>query len=240
MLALLLEKGDLEEGTRILIQKFIKPGDVFVDVGANIGMHTVAAARALEGKGKVIAFEPYSLVENLLCKTLYLNGLSDLVEVHRVAVSNKTGIEGLYLGNTCGHNSLYRLNENFDDAQNIVDVQLDTLDNLLVKENHINLMKIDVEGAELDVIEGSSSIISKNPDIAIIVEFGPSHILRVGLNINQWMSTFEELGMECRVINAITGSLEIWSPELLEGVESVNLFFARPGSSVWSRLEKCH
>src|SRR5262245_42998765 len=76
VLSCLLETGELERGTRILIQKYLMPGNVFIDVGANVGMHTLAAARAMQGQGKIIAFEPFEPTMRMLEKSIWMNGFS--------------------------------------------------------------------------------------------------------------------------------------------------------------------
>ncbi len=110
------------------------------------------------------------------------------------------------------------------------------LDGVIASGQRIDLMKIDAEGAELEVIEGGASLITNNPDIALIVEFGPSHLRRTGRTPNQWFRSFSQLGLDHRVINGESGTLEKWSLDALEQVESVNLFFALPESTVWDRL----
>jgi hypothetical protein len=80
-------------------------------------------------------------------------------------------------------------------------------------------------------------LITTNPDIALIVEFGPSHLRRVGHTPRQWLDSFTHFGFDYRAINPDTGVLEEWSIGALEQVESINLFFARPGSTAWTRIQ---
>lgn len=237
LISVLLETGDLEAGTRILIQKFLKPADCFVDVGANIGMHTLAAAKVMNGQGKIIAFEPFTATKNLLERSIWMNGYASLVEVHEAAVSNKTGTSTLYLGETSGHHSLFSLGGNAKADAKQVDVKLVRIDDVVASSQRIDLLKIDAEGAELGVIESALSTIKQNDDIAIIVEFGPSHLRRTDIQPAHWLDVFKQLGMEYRVINSLTGALEIWEVTDLIACESVNLFFSRVNSSAWARLQ---
>jgi hypothetical protein len=64
LLATLIDTGDLERGTRLLIQSLLRPGDVFIDVGANIGMHTLAAGHAMAASGTIIANPPAACWRN--------------------------------------------------------------------------------------------------------------------------------------------------------------------------------
>ncbi|HHW4678544.1 MAG TPA: FkbM family methyltransferase [Xylella sp.] len=236
LLSCLLETGELERGTRVLIQKYLRPGDVYVDVGANVGMHTLAAARAMQGQGKIIAFEPFEPTMRMLEKSIWMNGFSSMAEIHQAAVSNTIGHQQLFIGATSGHHSLFALESSPNNAQGPVEVPLVRLDGVITSGQRIDLMKIDAEGAELEVIRGGASLITSNPDIALIVEFGPSHLRRTGRTPSQWFKSFSQLGLDYRVINNESGALEKWSLDALEQVESINLFFALPESTAWGRL----
>ena len=236
LLSCLLDTGELERGTRVLIQKYLRPGDVYVDVGANVGMHTLAAARAMQGDGKIIAFEPFQPTMRMLEKSIWMNGFSSITEIHQAAVSNIIGRQKLFIGATSGHHSLFELESSPNNSKDPVEVPLVRLDGTITSGQRVDLIKIDVEGAELEVIEGGASLIKVNPDIALIVEFGPSHLRRNGHTPTQWFNAFSQLGLKYRVINNESGELEKSSLDELEKVESVNIFFAFPGSSAWGRL----
>ena len=237
VLACLLDTGELERGTRLLLQKLLKPGDVFIDVGANLGLHTIAAARAMHGRGRIVAFEPYEPTKRLLEKSVWMNGFSGMVEIHQAAVSSRAGHHRLFLGVTSGHHSLFPLSVPSGTKERPVDVPLVTLDGILAANSVVNLIKIDVEGAELEVLKGAESVITRNDEIALIVEFGPSHLRRTSQTAQDWLSQFQTLGLIHRVINADTGLLETWPIEKLEKVESVNLLMARPEAQVWHKAE---
>lgn len=237
LISVLMETGDLEIGTRLLIQNFLKPGECFIDVGANIGMHTLAAAHVMKGQGKIVAFEPFAPTKKLLQRSIWMNGFASLVEVHEAAVSNESGSSVLYLGETSGHHSLFSLDGNEATHAKQVEVKLLRLDDVIPSNLKIDLLKIDAEGAELDVIQSALSTIKRNNDIAIIVEFGPSHLRRTGIQPIYWLSVFENLGMEYRVINSLTGKLEVWEIADLISCESANLLFSRIGSSAWARFK---
>ncbi len=236
LIATLLESGELEPGTRLLIQKLLNPGDTYVDVGANIGMHVLAAARTMQGQGKIFAFEPFEPTQRMLEKTVWMNGFSDITEIHQAAAFNVEGTQRLYLGATSGHHSLYELENSAPSPLSSVEVPLVRLDSIIPSDQKVDLLKIDAEGAELEVLEGGSSLIANNEDITLIMEFGTSHLDRTNHQLDQWLATFDRLGLTYRVINPYSGTLEMWSREQLEGVESVNLFLAREGSKAWGRL----
>ncbi len=236
LLATLVDAGELdaEVGTRLLIQKLLRPGETFVDIGANIGMHTLAAAAAMQARGRVIAFEPHPMTHDLLRKSLVLNGFAGMTDTHQVAASNRSGRLPLHLGATCGHHSLYPF-EDADQTATTIDVPLARIDDMIDASTSVDLIKIDVEGAELDVIEGAAATIGRNADVGIIVEFGHSHVRRTGRSTGAWLGVLQKFGLEFRAIEPTSGSLLEWTPEQLEAVDSVNLLFARPASQVWVR-----
>lgn len=236
LIACLLD-GELERGTRLLIQHFLKPGDTFVDIGANIGLHTLAAARTMRGQGRIFAFEPFEPVQRLLTKTMWLNGFSEMTEIHQAGVFNSAGQRELFLGPTCGHHSLLKLTGPENVCSASVIVPLVRLDEVIPDSTVVSLIKIDAEGAELEILESARSIIKNNHDIALIVEFGFSHLIRAGHSTQEWLSEFASLGLIYQAINVDTGRLEKWSPDQLEQVNSINLFFAHADSRVWTRME---
>lgn len=225
LLAELLEAGELEPGTRLLIERILHPGMVFVDVGANIGMHTVAAGRALRGSGKIVAFEPFPRTFGLLRDTLWLNGLDSICELHAAAVSDRAGEKTLFLGKTSGHHSLFPLGDAAGDGE--VAVKLVTLDDIVGSAARVDVIKIDVEGAELDVIHGARQLLAANREVVIIVEFGPSHLERTGGSVAQWLAEFAALGFAYRVIDPYTGELGDLPVAALAAAESVNLYMYR-------------
>lgn len=237
LVATLVETGDLEPGTRQLIQRLLGPGDTFVDVGANVGMHTLAAARAMNGQGMVVALEPHPQTSKLLAQSIWMNGFSHVVQIHAVAAAGSSGERNLYMGMTSGHHSLFPLET--VDAVDLpaVKVRAVTVDQIFPKNGVATLIKIDAEGAELEVLKGALSVLKRSPDIGIIAEFGGSHLQRTGTGAQAWLNEFTQLGFEYRAVQGDTGSLREISVEELNTTASINLFFARPKSPLWQKAE---
>lgn len=235
LIAMLAESGEPEPGTRHLIQRLLRPGDTFVDVGANIGIHTLAAALAMGGKGRIVAFEPYIPTAKLLEKTVALNGVNPLVKVHRTAVTSKKEVRKLYLGRTCGHHSLYPLASADSLDGEFVEVSATTIDDALARTRSVNLIKIDAEGAEIEVLEGASKLLARSADVGIIVEFGPTHLARTRMTAKTWLHHFVRLGFAHRIVEPSSGALQEIPFEALEKVKTANLFFAREHSPMWAK-----
>ena len=138
-----------------------QPGEVLVDIGANVGMYTIWAAKT---RGvRVFAFEPESQNYSLLNKNIVLNGLSDPVVAYCLALSDETAVSRLYLSEFRAGGSCHSFGEKVDHrlearesqfAQGCVSTTLDRLvaDGVVPVPNHI---KLDVDGIEHRVINGS-------------------------------------------------------------------------------------
>lgn len=178
-------RGEYEPETTAAIRRLVRAGDVVLDVGANAGYHScLAAARGAH----VHAFEPTPALVRLLCRTRDLNGFGDRLIVNPAAVSAEDGEAVLHLspqpGNT-GLSSLLPLAHlSAGETLRVPAVRLDTY----CSEHHIariRLLKLDVEGAELDVLAGATRVLTEIRPDAIICEIGgfehgcrPSDVLR--------------------------------------------------------------
>ena len=237
LIAALVESGELEPGTRHLIQRILSPGDVFIDVGANIGMHTLAAAQAMRGHGRVIAFEPYPPTARLLEQTVWMNGFTPVIDIHCVAATDDQRDRTLYLGATSGHHSLFPLDESFATDNASVKVQATTIDQITANVQVATLIKIDAEGAELEVLAGAAALVKRSKDVGIIAEFGNSHLKRTSGTAQEWLAHFSKLGFLCQGIHPDTGVLADISVDELNKVASITLFFARLNSTIWEKAK---
>ncbi len=144
-----------------IYEKFyqFKEGDVVIDVGAYVGMFTVKASLSV-GKGKVIAIEPAS--SNL--KYLKKNTVNlDNVTIVPVAVSSSKGIGTLVLSSASPCHSLVQNNKGVKET-----VKLDTLDNIVARlDIKPDFIKIDAEGAELEILKGAVNTLKTDVKLAI-------------------------------------------------------------------------
>ncbi len=231
MLANATSKG-LEPGTGDALRRLVQPGMVVADVGANIGLLTLILAWATGPGGKVIAFEPEAVPRSNLEKMKYLNGLS-WVEVRDQAVGQAPGRLTFHVSDIIGHSSLYALPE--AEEARTVEVEVVRLDDVAPK-GRMDVVKIDVEGAELDVLAGMRGVIAKNPDLAIVAEFGPEHLKRVGQTPAQWFKAFADAGFKPYLIDEATGAAEPTGAKAAAKVVSANIAFVRAGGDAEKRL----
>lgn len=133
------------------IRQILRPGDTFLDVGANIGYFTLLGSKLVGKQGKVISFEPAPPNAARLKENVMLNR-ADNVLIHECAVSDKPGT--VRIGRSFGGGSAtitMRVKETTGETWEVPAVQLDQI---LAQERDIRLVKIDTEGAELLVLKG--------------------------------------------------------------------------------------
>lgn len=164
---LLFYRSGLEKYETQLFKKLVKKGMTVVDIGANIGYYALLAARSVGDKGRVFAFEPEPNNYNLLERNIALNRYSNIVAVQK-AVSNKTGKAPLFVNRQTGAHGLLPGRKDIV-GTNMVDIV--SLDKYFKgKENPIDIIKIDVEGAELAVLRGMPNILRNNDNLIIFTE----------------------------------------------------------------------
>ena len=136
---------------RTLLDRLLRPGDIFVDVGANIGHLALVAAARVGPTGRVIACEPHPRTFRYLTKNVALNGMS-WVECENVALGAREG--QAVLADTVR-----------DDQNAITDtgvsVRMATLDALVGALDNVSVLKLDVEGYEREVLDGGGRTLSR-------------------------------------------------------------------------------
>jgi FkbM family methyltransferase len=162
--------GDYEVAVQNAFVSLLREGDVFYDIGANVGFFSVLAGRLVGQAGAVHAFEPVPANASMVERNAQLNHLGN-IEVFRVAVSNQTGKSELYLADHAGGAALKSAGVPPDLAGVIV-VDTSSIDDHvnLRRMRPPNVVKIDVEGAELEVLHGM---------LEVLQEWSPKIILEV-------------------------------------------------------------
>lgn len=166
----------------------LRPGEIFVDVGANIGAFSILAASL--GNVECIAFEPASETFPLLLENIELNRYASLIEAKRMAVGAAPG--ELLL--TSSLDSLNHIASVHDGDANFERVPVTTLDAAL-GSSRASVIKIDVEGYETPVIEGAAKTLASEECHAVIVEMNGSGG-RYGLDDNALDGMLRKKGFE--------------------------------------------
>src|SRR5215218_977811 len=163
-----------------------KDGGIVVDVGAHHGRYTLIAAKRIGPKGKVIAIEADPKNFDMLNKNIKLNELSENVTLNYAASSNKSKVKLSIPEKKSGHTIYSSIISSRAYTVKFIEVNANTLDNLLhengISIEEVNWIKLDVEGAELEVLKGATSVLSKSKDIALLIEI---HNIEDGKNLYQ-------------------------------------------------------
>jgi FkbM family methyltransferase len=152
------EYGEYSEGEVELFRRWLRPGDVALDVGANFGSHTVPMAQFVGPAGFVHAFEPQRILFQILCGNVALNEL-DNVRALPVAVGRAAGRIRVPPLDYRGTNNFGGLALGRDYAAYREEVGLVTLDHLGLKA--ARFIKVDVEGMELEVLMGAAATLAR-------------------------------------------------------------------------------
>jgi FkbM family methyltransferase len=176
------------------IQEVLRPGDVFVDVGANIGWYTVIGAREVGPRGRVYAFEPDPEAFELLQRNVRANGLHNVV-LEQKAVSDAPGTLKLFIaGENKGDHRIYQPE---GESRPSVEVEAVTLDEYFKDPAaSVDCIKVDTQGAELVILKGSRGLIQRSESIAMVYEFAPFALKGLGGTGSEMLEIFRALGLQ--------------------------------------------
>lgn len=158
-----------------------KPGSVVIDIGAHIGLFSVIASQITGTTGKVYAFEPAPSTFELLQKTIFINRSEPVIETYQRAVGSAPGKITFFVSDGKADNSNSLVNYKSDRPLHSIDVEVTSVD-AFVREKNINrldFIKIDVEGAEYDTLQGAAETL-RNLRPTCIVAIHPEPIQAKG------------------------------------------------------------
>tara|TARA_B100000242_G_scaffold292842_1_gene269246 strand:+ start:501 stop:1265 length:765 start_codon:yes stop_codon:yes gene_type:complete len=190
-----LNLGNEDDFIRHMI-KFLPKDGVFIDVGANLGIHSIIAASHM-GKGcKVIAVEPIKSNQKLLHKNIKLNKLSERITLIPSALSSKKGIQKMYFEDGFSPAASFK-SEPF--LNNAVKVPTETLDSIIFSHKLIpNLIKIDVEGAEYEVLKGGKKTLSITNNL--LIEIHNYKLSEFETSLDEILSFLKEFGFKSKIL----------------------------------------
>ncbi|MBK9263353.1 MAG: FkbM family methyltransferase [Polyangiaceae bacterium] len=177
------EQGRWFESEMTMLPRLLEPGATFVDVGANVGVYSIAAAHFVGPTGRVVAFEPTEEARSLLEASARRNGFEWLV-IRSEALSDHVGRAELFFDD---ETELASLSHSTSGAARSVSVPLNTLDAVHADLGlgRTNLLKIDVEGAEEAVLRGAREFLAASEPVIL-------HEIKVGtkvdLRVAKWLA----------------------------------------------------
>ena len=236
-LARLICSGAYERSERQFVADYLRRGDVFIDVGANAGLFTLLAARAVGPHGVVHALEPGPTPFGLLETSVRINGFG-WVTCHKAGLSNtRERRDLLSAADPLGaYSSLGKpINAEVVSHENI---ELWTFDEFLREQDlvgRVAMVKIDVEGWERRVLEGGRTALLR-PDAPVLqVEFTDSAAVNAGSSCGDVYEALHEFGFTMFAIDTASGFLH-WDPKRLK-YPYLNLIAAKvpsPRPKAWA------
>jgi len=175
-----------------LIGSLLQPGETMIDVGANIGFTAIEGALAVGPGGCVHAIEPHPAINRCLMENLMLNQLGDRVGVHAVALADPGSAGRTLPFSDDRRDDMNALLE--PGACSTLHVPITTLNELFPYLPRCDLLKIDVEGAELAVLRGGASLLARTRQV--LVEAGAPNSLRHGSSVEDLLDHLESAGFE--------------------------------------------
>ena len=225
----LVSVGEWEPGETALLGAHIQPGMTVLDIGAHVGYYTCLAGRLVGPRGLVVAFEPNPRNYELLLANVWRNGLTNVV-CYPWAVSDRCAFIRLYLAtDNSGDHRVFPT-----EGRESVGVRAVSLDQLEVLRPPVDVIKIDVQGAEEAVFRGARRLFDASPGALITAEFSPSDLSAFGSDPRALLALYREAGYTIRVQHPEErGVLDLDDDEILahcggpQGTRHVNLVLTR-------------
>ncbi len=198
--------GRFEDHVYRAFRTHLRRGGHAIDVGANVGLHTLALSELVGDGGKVLALEPHPLVRRRLLQNLALSESCTNVAVEKVAAAESLGEATFFLPRGQGISGKGRLGTTTDREWDEVQVPVTTLDELVVRHrwSQVDLIKCDVEGFDVAVLRGARTVLETHRP-AVVLEYNPSlwanagyhyadlHALMTSVGYRLWMLPIHRL-----------------------------------------------
>ena len=222
----ILTRRNYEPGTTRLLRRLVRPGSRVIEIGANIGWHTLTCAERVGPGGLVRAFEPNPRIFDILHTNIFVNAFWDRCVLEQRALGRSAGeavlrIPGSFSGgaNLRDRDASALAWMHQDDVN--VTVEVTTLDLALADNLSYDVMKIDAEGFEPEIFAGGESFFDANPGLKMIMEFTPS---MHGTDMLEWIAG---RGLHVHAIDRLGRTHRIGDTASLMHHMSVDLFITR-------------
>lgn len=226
--ASLVALGTYEPVELRILSSLAATSSVTLDIGANVGFYAVFIGHVVGPKGTLHCFEPLPAAFNQLTKNIELNNLNQHVFAHNLALSDGTGTEILHIPQISGTSATSMRNLHPEEVTIAHEVRTETLDSWATRSgvSRVDLIKIDVEGAERLVLRGGWSMITEHRPV-IFAELLRKWSAGFGYHPQQVVSELGDLGYRCFAVSSELRQID----EIDEETEETNfLFLADSGS----------
>ena len=182
-------KAYADHAERKFLRRTLSPGDVAVDVGANIGIYTQLLSRWVGPTGFVHSFEPspenFGRLQSVTRKLVN-------VRLSQSAVGESSRRTALYVSDKLNVDHRAYLPEG--DSRPTVPIQMIALDDYFKPGERVDLIKMDIQGYELHALRGASRVLADNPTIKLLFEFWPYGLKQAGSNWAELIGVLKENG----------------------------------------------
>jgi FkbM family methyltransferase len=177
-----------------LLKKYIHKNDVVLDIGANIGFYALILSDLCGENGKVHCFEPDKTNFGHLEKAC---GKRNNISLVNKAVSSKTETLKIYTSKNLNVDHRTYKPEEYDQE---IEIEATSIDEYLGKDLKVDLVKMDIQGFEMQAIQGMTKMLEYNKDIKIISEFWPYGLRKAGSSVNIYYDYLSSLGFTCYLL----------------------------------------
>jgi len=177
-----------------LLKKHIKQNDTVLDIGANIGFYATILSDIVGEKGVVHCFEPDSKNFEHLKKTTadFKN-----IKINNKAVGPKTEKLKIYTSKNLNVDHRTYKPEEYDKE---IEIDAVSIDDHLASNSKVDLIKMDIQGFEMQAIQGMQNILDKNKDIKLISEFWPYGLKKAGSSVTEYFNFLSAKGFTCYLL----------------------------------------
>lgn len=204
----ILLNGEYEPETTEVIIEILKPGMIFVDLGAHIGYFTLLAAKRVSPTGHVYAFEPVPSTCRLLEQNILINGFQSVVTIVPKAVSEKSGRVRFFLPKNSSVSAQIATDT---ENGNCIEVETISLDEFFEQIGwpRIDLIKMDIEGAEIQALRGMKELCRRNVGLKLIIEINYPNLIKRKIDLRDIIKVLSDYGfMKFRALKK--GYCETW------------------------------
>jgi len=178
-----------------VVRQLLRRGDTFLDIGANIGWFTMLASSIVGETGYVHSFEPQPIIARYLRRSIDLNGLAARVRLHEVGVWHHHGSMSLgWHEDAENHGASYLMPEGAESSAGS-NVELLTLDSLNL--DRVDMIKIDVEGAEAKAMQGAERLLARHRPIILSELHAVQLPVVSAVNCSEYVQQMEQRGYRC-------------------------------------------
>ena len=200
--------------------------EVVLDIGANAGWYALHFAQRLAPNGVVHAFEPVPSTYARLARNVALNGLEEVVKTHNIGVGDEERTVSFFVPQFSGSGAASMRNLHPDETCEQVTARIETLDGRFqsIGRNRLDLIKVDVEGAELSVINGGLATISRHKPM-IFMELLRKWTKPFGYHPNDVIARLAGVGYQCFTFDGVR---LIRFAEMTDETPQTNFLFLQP------------